>query len=360
MPNFADAPGDLSRDGRSWTTVKDYAQWHEVARTIAGHIIDRYGEDALSFTWSVFNEPDLGRPLLARGWDELQTFYDYTTDAILRAFEDRGYDSDKVFIGGLELGGIFGTNLRLREFLAHCSPTPQAQGALAAERRVRRPSARRQAVAAGRGTLPRARRARGARATSSRSTPTTARRLMAAKLTRAKEMALEIDPDYYRALWVNSHESCPDWMPPPDEAAADTLPGQRLFPELVRRRGPSPAPPGRCRSALRLWRDDPDRLAAARQFRGAQRRDADRPLPRRRDGQADRTATVPMPIFHVLGLLSDMESGYWVLPEKTSGAIRSAASSPATTRALCRSCSTPTTRRTRSRDPMPASTLHWT
>ena len=39
--------------------------------------------------------------------------------------------------------------------------------------------------------------------------------LMATKLIRAKEVALEIDPDYYNALWVNSHESCPDWMPPP-------------------------------------------------------------------------------------------------------------------------------------------------
>ena len=45
VANFADAPGDLARDGRSWTTVKDYPQWHEVARAIAGHIIDRYGAD---------------------------------------------------------------------------------------------------------------------------------------------------------------------------------------------------------------------------------------------------------------------------------------------------------------------------
>ena len=123
LANLADAPGDLSRDGRSWTTVKDYAQWHDVARTIAGHVIDRYGADALSFTWSVFNEPDLGPLFWRADWNELQTFYDYTTDAILRAFEDRGYASDKVFIGGLELGGIFGVNLRLNEFLAHCSPT---------------------------------------------------------------------------------------------------------------------------------------------------------------------------------------------------------------------------------------------
>ena len=47
----------------------------------------------------------------------------------MRAFEDRGYPSENVFIGGLELGGIFGTNLRLNEFLAHCSPRAQAEGA---------------------------------------------------------------------------------------------------------------------------------------------------------------------------------------------------------------------------------------
>ena len=65
--------------------------------------------------------------------------------------------------------------------------------------------------------------------------------LMAAKLIRAKEMALEIDPDYYRALWVNSHEACPDWMPPPDEAAADSYLGNGYFPDLVSRRRAPPA-----------------------------------------------------------------------------------------------------------------------
>ena len=172
LPNLADAPGDLSRDGRSWTTVKDYAQWHDVARTITGHVIDRYGADALGFTWSVFNEPDLGPLFWRADWNELQTFYDYTTDAVLRAFEDRGLASEKVFIGGLELGGIFGTNLKLKEFLAHCSPTATAEGALTAERGCRRPPARRQAVAPRRGALPRARRQGQLRAISSRSTRT--------------------------------------------------------------------------------------------------------------------------------------------------------------------------------------------
>ena len=128
LANFADATGDLARDGRSWTTVKDYAQWHETARTIAEHIIDRYGAKSLEFSWSIFNEPDLGPIFWRADWTELQKFYDFTTDAILRAFEDRGYESDKVFIGGLELGGIFGTNLRLTEFLAHCSRVPRPKG----------------------------------------------------------------------------------------------------------------------------------------------------------------------------------------------------------------------------------------
>ena len=37
------------------------------------------------------------------------------------------------------------------------------------------------------------------------------------------------------------------------------------------------------------------------------------------DGRADRTVTVPMPIFHVLGMLSDLGDRYWVLPDRTAG-----------------------------------------
>jgi hypothetical protein len=37
------------------------------------------------------------------------------------------------------------------------------------------------------------------------------------------------------------------------------------------------------------------------------------------DGQGDRTVTVAMPIFHVLGLLSDLGDRYWVMPERTEG-----------------------------------------
>ncbi len=271
VANFADAPGDLARDGRSWTTVKDYVQWHEVARTIAGHVIDRYGADALNFTWSIFNEPDLGPIFWRADWNELQKFYDYTTDAILRAFEDRGFRSDKVFIGGLELGGIFGTHLKLKEFLAHCSPRAHAEGASAATTPLLPTGS---STASGHDAW-----RRSAAITRGKGSPCdfvsihsyNRSELMAAKLIRAKEMALEIDAEYYRALWVNSHEACPDWMPPPDVAAADAYLGNGYFAtwclDVVHRQLRQAAR----RPALCVRRDDPDGLAAARELRRDQR-----------------------------------------------------------------------------------------
>jgi hypothetical protein len=37
------------------------------------------------------------------------------------------------------------------------------------------------------------------------------------------------------------------------------------------------------------------------------------------DGRSDQTMTIPSPIFHVLGLLSDLNDRYWVLPEQQVG-----------------------------------------
>jgi hypothetical protein len=318
MVNFADATGDLARDGRSWTTAKDLGQWHEVARTIAGHVIDRYGADALEFTWSVFNEPDLGVLFWRATWDELQEFYDYTTDAILRAFEDRGYNSGKVFIGGLELGGIFGTNLRLREFLAHCSPRPQAPGA----------APRNAAVADQALDGKRSRRVEAlCRAHGGKGSPCdfvsihsyNRSEMMAAKLIRAKEMALEIDPDYYAKLWINSHEACPDWMPPPDLAAADSYLGDGYFPgwcaDVVHRqllRAASDSRYAYGESILTVW-PPPVNFAGLNAVTRVLQCDQDG------DGSADQEVTVPMPIFHALGMLSDLGDRYWVLPDRAVG-----------------------------------------
>ncbi len=321
LPNLADAPGDLSRDGRSWTTVKDYAQWHDVARTIAGHIIDRYGADALSFTWSIFNEPDLGPLFWRADWNELQTFYDYTTDAVLRAFEDRGYSSDNVFIGGLELGGIFGVHLRLKEFLAHCSPTATDPGALprnAAFADSRLDGKRSRRVEA----LCKEHSGKGAPCDFISIHSYNKAELLAAKLIRAKEMALEIDPDYYRSLWVNSHEACPDWMPPPDEAAADSYLGNGFFPtwclDVVHRQLSQAAQDARFaygETILTVWPPPANFTGLNAVSRVLQVDD-------NADGRGDETVTVPMPVFHVLGLLSDLSDRYWVMPAQQAGGHR--------------------------------------
>lgn len=313
MVNFADATGDLAIDGRSWTTAKDLAQWHEVVRAITGHIIDRYGDDALGFTWSVFNEPDLGVLFWRADWEELQRFYDYTTDGILRAFEDRGYDSNKVFVGGLELGAIFGTNLKLKEFLAHCSPRADAMGALP----------KNAAVADKRLDGKRSKRVEDlCRASGGKGSPCdfvsihsyNRSEVMANKLIRAKEMALEIDAEYYRDLWVNSHESCPDWAPPPDEAAVDSYLGNGYFPtwclDVVHRqllRAAEDPRYARGETILTVW-PPPSGLSGINAITRNLSCDDDG------DGRGDRKVTIPMPIFHALGLLSDLGDAYWVLP----------------------------------------------
>jgi hypothetical protein len=314
MPNFADAPGDISADGRPWTTAKDYAQLHEVVRTIAGHVIDRYGDAALSFPWSVFNEPDLGAFFWRSDWDELQKFYDYATDAVLRAFEDRGYDSGKVFIGGLELGGIFGTNLKLREFLAHCSPRAKpVKGALplnAAFADKRLDGKRSKRVEA----LCRASAGRGAPCDFVSVHAYNRSKTMADKLARAKEAALEIDAEYYAKLWVNSHEACPGWSPPPDPAYRDSYLGNGYFPtwcadvtaRQLRRAAADPRY-GYGESILTVWPAPP------KNFDGTN--DVARAI-RTADG---RTVTVASPILHFLGLLARMGPEFHVLPERTAG-----------------------------------------
>ena len=317
--NFVDAPGDLAIDGRNWTTAKDYAQLHQVIREMTGHLIERYGDTCLDFSWSVFNEPDLARVFFRTDWTELQKFYDYTVDAILRSFEDHGYDSDRVFVGGLELGAIFGANLKLAEFLAHCSPKAEAKGALELNA----------AFADSRLDGKRSKRVeRLCRANDGRGSPCdfisihsyNTSQLMAAKLARAKEMALEADPEFFGDLWINSHESCPDWAPPPDPAAADSYLGNGYFPtwcaDVARRqleRATDDAAYAFGETILTFWPWPNTNFTGANAATRAINVDDDG------DGRKDRTVTIPMPIFHFIDLLSGMSDDYWVLPEEVIG-----------------------------------------
>jgi hypothetical protein len=331
MPNFADAPGDLSIDGRNWTTAKDYAELHEVVRTITGHIIDRYGDAVLDFPWSVFNEPDLGVVFWRSDWAELQKFYDYTVDGILRAFEDRGYDSNRVMVGGLELGGIFGVHLRIQDFLVHCSPRADAAkaapvrkgqaptlvplNAAFADRRL--DGKRSQRVE----SLCRKHNGRGSPCDFVSIHAYNTSQLMAAKLIRAKEIALDIDPEYYDSLWVNSHEACPGWDMPPDPAFGDSYLGNGYFPtwcvDVMRRqlqRAADDARFGFGESILTFWPWPNANFGGGNACTRVIHIDDDA------DGRPDRSRTVAMPILHFLGLTSRLGNRYLVLPEQTIGA----------------------------------------
>jgi len=319
MPNIADAPGDLSIDGRNWTTAKDYVQLHEVVRTMTDHVIARYGDACLDFVWSVFNEPDLGRLFWRSDWNELQRFYDYSTDAILRAFEDRGYDSNRVFIGGLELGGIFGTNLKVREFLTHCSPRAEGKGALpvnAAFADPRLDGKRSKRVEA----LCRPNGGKGAPCDFVSIHAYNRSDVMAAKLIRAKEIALQINPEYYQKLWVNSHESCPGWSPPADPAAADSYLDNGYFStwcaDVARRQLQAAARDPRYafgETILTFWMGPNQNFSCLNNCTRLISVDDDG------DGRTDRKVLVPMQIFNFLSLLAGMSDDYRVLPEQTLG-----------------------------------------
>lgn len=319
MPNFADAPGDLAIDGRNWTTAKDYAQLHEATCVITGHLLDRYGPACLDFRWSVFNEPDLGAFFWRSDWNELQTFYDYTVDGVLKAFEEHGYDSDKVVIGGLELAAIFGPHLKLKEFLVHCSPTATGEGAIL----------RNTAFADPRLDGKRSHRTEKlCRQHGGRGTPCdfvsihayNASEMMARKLIRAKELALEIDSEYYKNLWINSHESCPEWNLPPDPACGDSYLGNGYFPTWcadvatrLLRRGSEDPRYARGDSILTFW------PWPNNGFQGGNDCVRAVPVDDDGDGRKDREVTIAMPILHFLGLLSRMGPDYWILPEQRRG-----------------------------------------
>lgn len=318
--NFADAPGDLSIDGRNATTAKDYVELHTAVYAITSHIIERYGERSLEFVWSIFNEPDLGALFWRADWIELQKFYDYSVDAILRAFEDHGYDSRRVFVGGLELGGIFGVHLRLKEFLVHCSPTaPPVKDALlhnAAFADSRLDGKRSRRVEA----LCRAHAGRGSPCDFVSIHAYNTSRLMAEKLARAKEMALETDAAFFADLWVNSHESVPGWDLPPDPAFSDSYLGNGYFPtwcaDVTRRRLARAALDPRYAAGetiLTFWPWPSPNFEGRNDCVRAIHVDDDG------DGTGDRVVTVAMPILHFLGLLNRMGDRYHLLPEETVG-----------------------------------------
>ena len=311
-----DVPVDLSVSGRDWDTAKDYVELHEVVRTITDRLIKRYGDACLEFVWSVFNEPDLTGFFWHSTWDELQKCYDYIVDGILRAFEDNGYDSDRVFVGGLELGAVAGTRLKDREFLTHCSPKAEDEGALLLNAAYADPQldgkrSRRVEKLCGKYE------GKGSPCDFISIHCYETSKVMSQKLIQAKKDALEIDPDYYSDLWICSHESCPGWRSSPgDPAWYDSYRGNGYFStwtaDVVRRllqKAKVDARYAYGETIFTFW-PWPDA-----NMNGLNACTTILPVDIDGDGKADKKVTVKKQIFNFIELLASMGDDYFVLPE---------------------------------------------
>ena len=94
---------------------RDYAKWSELVFQFTRHLRERYGDaEVKTWLWEVWNEPDIdywkGTP------EEYFTLYDYTADAVLRAFPDARIGGPDSTGPGNPRGSEF-----LRKFLEHCA-----------------------------------------------------------------------------------------------------------------------------------------------------------------------------------------------------------------------------------------------
>jgi xylan 1,4-beta-xylosidase len=94
---------------------RDYAKWSELVFQFTRHLRERYGDaEVKTWLWEVWNEPDIDY------WkgtsEEYFKLYDFTADAVLRAFPDAR-------IGGPDSTGPGNPHAAefLRRFLDHCA-----------------------------------------------------------------------------------------------------------------------------------------------------------------------------------------------------------------------------------------------
>jgi hypothetical protein len=315
--NFDRVPVDLSSDGvvNGGKGMKCAREWHEVARTLTLHLIDRYGRSLVDSYVSIANEPDLGTYFWSDSRRALFDFYDVTVDAVLKAFEERALPAERVKVGGLELAALAPKPDLLPAFLAHCSPNggdPADVNAAVADRSLDGRRSRRVEA------LAKAQRGRGSPCDFISLHQYKHSAAAWQQLRDARATALAIDAGFFRDLALTCFESDPDWNPTRDPATRDMFFGNGFWPAWAAdwtRRALEAAQEDRSftrhEALLTVWPLDRD-LAGLPTLSLVLDRANDDVAGREAGGAANRDATAARPATVPKDILRFLELGGWM------------------------------------------------
>jgi len=310
---------------------KDWPQWHGFVREVVFHLIDRYGPAALDFYYSVGNENNFSI-FWSGGKDGFYQLYDYTVNAVLTAFEDRGLDADRVRVGGIEAAGLGGRGW-IRDALYHASGAANQPAGGIVETNFVCADPRFDGLRAARvEALCTAWAGRGSPIDFVSIHEYEHAALSAQEITQVRDDALAMDAAAFSDLNVTCFECTPDWIPRPDPASRAMYLGNGFFStwcadwmQRLVQRAESDARYARHESVLTVWPFDynGDGISS---ITGLMRVDDDG------DGTEDRIVTVKKEIFNYIELTSKMNRNLDALPAQTVSGIRIAGvRSPAAT-----------------------------
>lgn len=320
--DLARTPVPASTGGHGSTSPpKDWLSWHTFVRALTLHLVDRYGAGAADFLYSVGNENNFS--LFWTGTkDEFLAFYDYTVNAVLLAFEERGFDTSRVTVGGIEAAGLGGRTWTA-DVLWHASGAAnKPAGDIAEQNFVCADAAFASRTAARFRALCDAHGGRGVPLdyVSEHEYETAAQGVQ--DLTDVRDDALAIDPAFFDALSVDSFESGPDWVPHTDPASRAIHIGDGYFPawcadwsaRLIERAW-TDARYARHHAVLTIWPFDYD-AQGIQSVTGLFHVDDDG------DGTVDRVATVRKDVFNMLEVQARMPHDVVPLPAQTRAGVR--------------------------------------
>ncbi|MEW5806695.1 MAG: hypothetical protein AB1756_05030 [Acidobacteriota bacterium] len=327
--NFCFIPVDLAsepvpaRSGGhgSISPPKEYLQWHDFVREVVFHLIDRYGEATKDFYYSIGNENNLN--IFWSGTkDEYYEFYDYTVNAVLKAFEERGFDTSKIVVGGIEAANLLPIEW-MTDALYHCSGAADKPGGGIAEQNFvcndtrfdGKRAARVQAICDAHG-------GKGSPIDFASIHEYEHADLATSQITQVRDKALAMDPVFYEKLNIPSFECTPDWIPRTDPASRRMFKGNGYFPswcaEWMQRlveRAESDHRYANHEATLTVWPYDynGDGITSVT---GLMRVDDNA------DGTEDRIVTIRKAIFNYIELLAHMSHDLDALPAQNLEGIR--------------------------------------